>query len=101
MNGRQDRGVITLNPFIPKLAMLTLSLHCEHLNSNQPEKCECVVEFLLFYKKRHCTGRFGIWSFFPENLVNTPVADLYSKILNVCPLSGSKFLHFHAVFGKF
>ena len=30
--------------------MLALSVHCELLNSRQPEKCERVVEFLLFSK---------------------------------------------------
>ena len=32
--------------------MLTLRVHCEPLNSNWYQKCECVVEFLFFSHKR-------------------------------------------------
>ena len=45
---------------IPKLTIVVLGVHYEPLNSNEPEKCERVVAFLLFSYKRICTVAFGI-----------------------------------------
>ena len=53
-----------ISALIPKLAMITLSLHYEPLNDNYPWKCDHVVEFLLLSKKRLCTVPFGICWFF-------------------------------------
>ena len=45
---------------IPKLAMLTLRVHYEPLNSNWSQECECIVEFLFFSYNRLCTVNFRI-----------------------------------------
>ena len=55
-------GEESIYNLIPKLAMLTLGVHYEPLNSNSTWKCECVVEFLLVYCKDNCTVHFGIWT---------------------------------------
>ena len=44
----------------PEIGDTHFSLNYELLNSNQPLKCEHVVEFLLFSYKRLCTVSFGI-----------------------------------------
>ena len=51
-----DRRIFVPFKLISKLAMLTLSVHCE------PLKYEHIVEFLLFSCKRLCTVAFGICS---------------------------------------
>ena len=51
---------VNLLSFIPKLVMLTLRGHCEHLNSSWSEKCGYVVEFLFFSYNRLCTVASGI-----------------------------------------
>ena len=43
------------------MAMATLRVHYEPINSTYPKECECVVEFLLFLCKRRCTVHLGIW----------------------------------------
>ena len=52
---------------IPKLAMLDLGVHYEPSNSNQPQKYEWVVKFLLFCYKRLCTVAFEIGLMFLTN----------------------------------
>ena len=45
---------------IPKLVILTFSVHYEPLNSDWFKKCECVVEVLFFSCKHLCTVTFEI-----------------------------------------
>ena len=42
------------------MAILILRVHYELLNSNQPLKCDHVVDFLLLSHKRLCTVALGI-----------------------------------------
>ena len=47
--------------------MLVLGVHYEPSNSNQPQKCEHVVKFLLFCYKHLCPVAFGIGLMFLTN----------------------------------